>query len=324
MFHRAPMWFLRRLLITILTLLGASILVFVAVRLMPGGYENIVLSPLSSEAARQAAVERYGLDQPVVIQYLQWVVGILSGDLGFSMVSQVPVLDELSQRLPITITLAGLAMFITVVVGIPLGMIVALRATSPKSATVGTLASGLGMSLPEFVTGTVVLYAVSTLLPEWGIGNFLTAGTPGAVLAGLIIPACILSIYCVSALARTTRDATLNVLVEGHISAAVARGERRSHIVAHHIVRNASVPILTLLGTLTAYLLGGAVIVETIFNVPGVGSYMVTGLEQRDYAVVQATVLLAAGTFVVMNTVVELLTSVLDPRIADSRKAAQR
>lgn len=310
-------WTLTRLLIMAVTLLGTSIVIFFAVRQMPGGYESVVLGPLASEEQRQAAAERYGLDQPVLVQYWHWVTGAVQGDFGISLVSQVPVIQELALRLPVTVTLALMALSVAVLIGVPLGVLTGLRSTSRSGGALGRTVAGLGISVPEFVLGSVALFVVSSVASGFSVGNLASlSGEPATLVRALVLPAAVLGLYCLAATARTTRDAVMNVLVEPHVTAAVARGETPGHIVRHHVLRNASVPVLTLLGTITAYLLGGAVIVETVFNIPGVGSYMVTGLGRHDYAVVQATVLLAAVAFIVINTVLDIAASLVDPRVA--------
>ena len=316
-------WSGGRVLSALVTLLGVSILIFAAVRLMPGGYEDIILGPLASAEERAALAAEYGLDQPLVIQYAAWVGQILSGDLGTSFVTQSPVADELAERIPVTALLTAMALGITLLVGIPLGVWTGVRSGSTHGGAVGRIVSGLGISVPEFVLGSVIVFVFSRLALGIQVGGFSRIGTGfGPTLQALILPAVVLSVFCVAASARTTRDAVMNVLVEPHIAAAVARGETPWHIVRHHVIRNAGIPILTLLSTITAYLLGGAVIVETIFNVPGLGSFMVTGLDRRDFAVVQASVLFAATVFIAVSLLLDLVTSALDPRVAVTGRAA--
>ncbi|MFD5601132.1 ABC transporter permease [Leucobacter sp. NPDC058333] len=315
-------WSAGRVMSALITLLGVSILIFAAVRLMPGSYEDIILGPLASPEERAALASAYGLDQPIVLQYFAWIGQIFTGDLGTSFVTQSPVLDELGKRIPVTALLTAMALCITVVIGIPLGIWTGVRAGAKQGGAVGRLVSGLGISVPEFVLGSVVVFIFSRLALGIQVGGFSRIGTGFfPTFQALILPAVVLSVFCVAASARTTRDAVMNVLVEPHIAAAVARGETPWHIVRHHVVRNAGIPILTLLATITAYLLGGAVIVETIFNIPGLGSFMVTGLDRRDFAVVQASVLFAATVFIVVSLVLDLITSALDPRVAVTGKA---
>lgn len=315
-------WSAGRVVSALITLLGVSILIFAAVRLMPGSYEDIILGPLASPEERVALAAAYGLDQPIIIQYFAWIGQIVSGDLGVSFVTQSPVVDELAKRIPVTALLTVMALLVTLLIGIPLGVWTGVRSGAKQGGAMGRLASGFGISVPEFVLGSVVIFVFSRLSLGIQVGGFSNIGSGfGPTFQALILPALVLSVFCVAAAARTTRDAVMGVLVEPHIAAAVARGESPWHIVRHHVIRNAGIPILTLLATVTAYLLGGAVIVETIFNIPGLGSFMVTGLDRRDFAVVQASVLFAATVFIVVSLVLDLITSALDPRVAVTGKA---
>lgn len=315
-------WSAGRVLSALVTLLGVSILIFVAVRLMPGGYENVVLGPLASAQERAELVAAYGLDQPIWVQYFAWLKQIITGDLGVSLITQGPVAAELAQRIPVTAILTVLALLVTLIVGVPLGVWTGVRSGAKRGGALGRLVSGFGISVPEFVLGSVVIFVFSRVALGIQVGGFANIGSGfGPTLQALILPALVLSVFCVAASARTTRDAVMSVLVEPHIAAAVARGEGTWHIVRHHVLRNAGIPILTLITTITAYLLGGAVIIETLFNVPGLGSFMVTGLDRRDFAVVQATVLFAATVFIVVSLILDLITSALDPRVAVTGKA---
>lgn len=310
-------WSAGRVLSALLTLFGVSVIIFVAVRLMPGGFEDIILGPLATEAERARLAAAYGLDQPVIIQYFAWITQLLRGDLGISLVTQTPVSAELAQRIPVTAMLASMAIVATLVVGIPLGIYTGVRASARRGGATARIVSSLGISVPEFVLGSIVVYLFSRFSLGLQVGGFARVGESfGATFTALLLPALVLTVFCVAATARTTRDAVMNVLVEPYIGAAVARGETPWYIVRHHVIRNAGIPILTLLGTITAYLLGGAVIVETLFNIPGLGSFMVTGLDRRDFAVVQAAVLFAASVFIIVSLVLDLVTSAIDPRVA--------
>ncbi|MFF3374007.1 ABC transporter permease [Streptomyces sp. NPDC002680] len=316
-------WLLGRTATAALTLFGASVLIFAAVRAMPGSYTDLVLGPLASRAEKAEAAARFGLDRPVVEQYGYWLRNAVQGDFGTSLAARTPVAAEFGDRLPVTVTLTLLALLLTVAVGVPLGVYTGTRDGGGRGGVPGRLVSAFGMSLPEFVLGSLVVF----LFTRYSLG--LTVGTyvpwsqdPLGSVGSLILPACVLAVFCVAATARTTRDAVLGVLVEPHIAAAVARGEPKGFIVRHHVLRNAAVPVLTLVATLSAYLLGGTVIVERLFNVPGLGSYLVDGLDRRDYAVIQAGVLLAAAVFITTNLLVDLVSGLIDPRIGTIGKEA--
>ncbi len=313
---RLLMWWSGRALSSAATLLGVSVLIFAAVRLMPGGFAETVLGPFATAEQKAELAARYGLDQAVFIQYGHWLAAVAGGDFGVSMISRQPVGAELLARLPVTAELTVLAVLASVLAGVPLGVLTAVRARPEGGGAAGRLLSGLGVSVPEFVLGSLVVFVFSRYALGLKVGSWVPlTQDPAANLATMILPAAVLSVFSISVTARTTRDAVMGVLVEPYVTAAVGRGESPWFIVRHHILRNAATPVVTLIGTTTAYLLGGALIVEHVFNLPGVGSYIVQAVGRRDYAVVQAGVLLAAGVFIVMNVLIDLLVGMLDPRL---------
>lgn len=309
------LWSLRRIGAALLTLTIVSILIFASVRLMPGDYLDLVLGPLATDEQRARAVLESGLDAPVASQYFAWVIGVLSGNLGYSFVSNVSVSAEFAARMPITATIALMTLIVTLILGVPLGFFSALRAGRSGGAT-GRVISALGVSIPEFLLAGLVVFAVSSLGLGLSIGRFSPfAEDPARFLGALVLPVSVLSFGCVAVVARSTRDAVMNVLVEPHVLAAVARGETPGFIIRHHLIRNAAAPVLTIIGALVAVLLGGTVIVEFIFDIPGLGSYLQTALGRRDYAIVQSAVLLAAVVFIMTSLVVDLVANLVDPRL---------
>lgn len=302
---RLALWWIGRALSAAATLLGVSILIFAAVRMMPGGFAETILGPFATADQKAELADRYGLDQSVFVQYGHWLAAVARGDFGVSMISREPVVSELWARLPVTGQLTLFSVLIATLLGVPLGVLTAVRA---RRAAVGRLLSGLGVSVPEFVLGSLVVFVFS----RYALG--LPAGGYDGVRS-LILPSLVLSFFAISITARTTRDAVMGVLVEPYVTAAVARGESPWFIIRHHVLRNAAIPVVTLLATITAYLLGGALIVEYVFNLPGIGSYVVQAVGRRDYAVVQAGVLLAATVFIVLNLLVDLVVGLIDPRL---------
>ncbi|SEF81473.1 peptide/nickel transport system permease protein [Nonomuraea solani] len=312
---RLVMWWSGRALSSAATLLGVSVLIFAAVRLMPGGFAETVLGPFATAEQKAELAARYGLDQAVFLQYGHWLSALAGGDFGVSMISRQPVGAELLARLPVTAELTVLAVLASILAGVPLGVLTAVRARPGGGGAAGRLLSGLGVSVPEFVLGSLVVFVFSRYALGLEVGTWVPlTQDPAANLATMILPAAVLSVFSISVTARTTRDAVMGVLVEPYVTAAVGRGESPWFIVRHHILRNAATPVVTLIGTTTAYLLGGALIVEHVFNLPGIGSYIVQAVGRRDYAVVQAGVLLAAGVFIVMNVLIDLLVGAIDPR----------
>lgn len=306
-------WWVRRALSAAATLLVVSIVIFAAARFMPGGFAQVVLGPFASPEQQAAVSARYGLDRGIVEQYLLWLGAVLRGDLGTSMISGTPVATEFLLRLPVTAELALGSVVPAVLIGIPLGVHTAMRGGG--GGTLGRLVGGLGVSVPEFVLGSLVVFVFSRYALGPTVGGYrpLTVDA-GANLRAMVLPAAVLAVFAVAVAARTTRDAVMNVLVEPYVTAAVARGEPPWTVVRRHVLRNAAIPVLIALTTITAYLLGGAVIVEQLFNLPGVGSYVVQAVGRRDYAVVQAGVLLAAAVFIVVNVATDAVAGVLDPR----------
>jgi peptide/nickel transport system permease protein len=313
---RLALWWLGRALSAAVTLLGVSILIFAAVRMMPGGFAETILGPFATPEQKAELADRYGLDQSVLVQYGHWLAAAAGGDFGTSMISGEPVASELWARLPVTAELTVFAVVTALVLGVPLGVLTAVRARPDGGAAAGRLLSGLGVSVPEFVLGSLAVFVFSRYALGLKVGGYVPfSADPGGNLSAMVLPAAVLSLFAISITARTTRDAVLGVLVEPHVTAAVARGETPWFVVRHHILRNAAIPVVTLIGTITAYLLGGALIVEYVFNLPGVGSYVVAAVGRRDYAVVQAGVLLAAAVFIAVNVLVDLAAGLIDPRL---------
>ncbi|GAA5050347.1 peptide/nickel transport system permease protein [Thermocatellispora tengchongensis] len=320
---RLALWWSGRALSAAATLLGVSVLIFAAVRMMPGGFAETILGPFATPEQKAELAARYGLDQPVFLQYGHWLAAVAGGDFGTSMISRQPVADELLARLPVTAELTAFSVAAALLLGVPLGVLTAVRARPRGGAAAGRLLSGLGVSVPEFVLGSLAVFLFSRYALGVPAGGYVPFGQdPAGNLASMVLPSAVLSVFALSATARTTRDAVLGVLVEPYVTAAVARGETPWFIVRHHILRNAAGPVVTLVATITAYLLGGALVVEYVFNLPGIGSYIVQAVGRRDYAVVQAGVLLAAAVFIVMNALVDLAVGALDPRLGVTGKGA--
>jgi peptide/nickel transport system permease protein len=302
-------------------LIGASVLIFTAVRSLPGDFTMIVLGPLSSPELREQLRSSMGFDRSLPEQFFLWLAAAARGDFGISLATQVPVIDELTSRLPVTALLAAMAMALTIVIGIPLGIYTGTHATAGRGRVAGRVISTIGISIPEFVLGCVVVFLFSRFSLGFTVGTFTSPSQDlGKGVVSLVLPAVVLSVSCIAATARITRDAVLGVLVEPHIAAAVARGESPLFIVRHHVLRNALIPVLTFTATITAALLGGTVIVERVFNVPGIGSFLVLALDRRDYTVIQAIVLLATAVFVIMSLLVDVITGVIDPRVSVASK----
>lgn len=310
-----------RVLAGLATLLVVSMLVFVGLHLVPGSYADVVAGPNATAQARANLVATYGLDQPLPLQYAKWLGHAVTGDLGASLSSGQSVTDQLVRRLPVTFELALLAVIFTVLVGLPLALVagMARRSTSRQGSR---LVGALAMSMPDFVLGSLLVYLFSSYALGLSVGGYVPfSGDPGGNLRAMLLPALTLGVFGVAIVVRTGRDAVAAVLSSPHITAATARGERTSHIVRHHVLRNAAIPVLTVLAAYTGYLMGGAVIVENLFSLPGIGQSVLTGVTTRDYPIVQGTVLLAAATFITINLLADFAYGVIDPRVlAEGRR----
>ena len=309
----------RRLLTFPLILLGVSLLVFVSIRMVPGDAITAMLGTeagLLTPAQRQALAAYFGIDQPAPVQYGRWLVGLLQGDLGVSVTYGKPVLAVILERFPLTLELALLSMFIALGIGVPAGVLAATRSEGAADLVVRILAM-LGQSTPGFVVGLVIIYVLSVyfgFIPAMGAFTPLWVD-PLANLGQLIFPALTLGSAFAASVTRISRSAMLDVLSDVYIRTARAKGVRARSVVWRHALPNALIPVVTLSGVEFGYLLGGAVIVEQIFALPGLGRLTLDAIGQRDYALVQGCVLFVALNFLIVNLLVDLAYAALDPRI---------
>jgi len=308
----------KRLIGAIPTLIGVSLLTFLFIRLIPGDAIAARLGTSQALTPEQLASLRayLGLDQPLPQQYWTWLTSLLHGDLGYSIRTGRPVLVEIAQRLPATLELALAAAVIAVAVGLPLGIVSALHPRSRLDLAV-RVAGLIGLSLPNFWLGTLLIVLFSLYL-RWmpNTGGYVDfAQDPLANLQFLIFPAVTLGLALAAATMRMTRSAMLDVLGADYVRTARAKGLASNVVLRRHALKNALIVVVTLLGIQVGQLLGGAVVVEEIFSVPGVGRMLLNAILQRDYALVQGTVLAVALLFVALNIIVDLLYGYLDPRI---------
>ena len=306
-----------RLAIAALTMLGVSSLVFVSLRLIPGGFADVLLGPFATPEARAMIEVKFGLDESIPVQFFKWLIG----DFGTSMVTRTPVIDEFLRRGPVTAELALLTFTFAIGIGFPLGVWsgIAEGSGSPR-ASLGRIVGALGASVPEFVLGSALIFIFSRWSLGLKVGGFVPFGEDlWGNLRTMILPTASLGVFGIALILRTTRDAVLRTMTEGHVLAAIGRGQTPLSIVWNHVLRNASIPIITVAATYFGFLMGGAVIAEVLFSIPGVGYYIFSSLEGRDYAVVQAGVLLAAFIFVALNMLADLAYAGIDPRIGAKR-----
>jgi peptide/nickel transport system permease protein len=325
----------RRLLLLVPILVGLSILVFLWIRALPGGPAQSLLGERATEATVREIEAQYGLDDPIYVQYFRYVENVASGDFGTSIRSRRPVSDELQERFPATIELAVAAMLFSVALGIPLGYAAAKRyGTAVDHASL--LASLLGVSIPIFFLAILLKYVFALelgLLPTVGrqdilidvdhptgfyVLDALIAGNLEAffdALEHLILPAVALGSIPLAIIARITRAAVLDVQNEDYVRTARAKGLAPRIVDTRHVLRNALLPISTIIGLQTGLLLSGAVLTETVFAWPGMGTWLVEAIENRNYPVLQGGILFLAVIFVLVNLVVDLSYAVINPRI---------
>lgn len=308
---------IRRVLLMIPVLLGVTMVTFIIVRSIPGDPVQVMLgadrrtTPEQIEAIRKS----YGLDQPLPVQYVRWLGHVVQGDLGQSLRSRRPLTEELRLRLPVTIQLAVMAAILAAIPALVVGVIAALKRNSGVDylATIGTL---VGVSVPNFLLATLLVLVFSfklKWLPPVGFQPFLK--DPGQNLKTMIMPAISLGLPLAAILMRNTRSSVLEVLGQEHVRTARAKGLPQRRVLFRHILPNAGIPILTIAGIQVANLLGGTVIVEQIFGLPGVGRYVYEAIANRDYPVVQSVTLVLAFMFVLVSLVVDVLYAVIDPRL---------
>ncbi len=305
----------RRLLAMVVVLFGISIVVFLLVHLVPGDVVAVLLGPRASPQASAALREIFGLNDPIHIQYLHWLGDVLRGDFGTSLRTGQPVLGQVVDRFGVTLELTGLALLLALAIGIPAGILGAVKQYSKTDYAVTVFALA-GLSIPEFLLATLLVLLLSLewrFLPPSGYVPF--GEDPIQNLKLMIMPAIALGLGAASYITRMTRSSVLETLRQDYIRTAYAKGLRGMVIVVRHALKNALIPIVTVIGIQLGYLLGGAVIVEAIFAVPGVGRYALDGINMRDYPVVQGTVLFVTIVFVTVNLVVDVLYAYLDPRI---------
>ena len=308
----------KRILGGVPTLLGVSLLTFLFIRLIPGDAIAARLGTSTSLTPEQLASLRayFGLDQPLIVQYWNWLTSLLRGDAGISIRTGRPVFVEIIERLPATLELAAAAALIAIGIGIPLGLLSAVRPRSGLDILV-RIGGLIGLSLPSFWLGTLIIVFFSIYL-RWlpNTGGYVDfVRDPLANLTLLLFPSVTLGLALAAATMRMTRSAMPDVLSADYVRTARAKGLGPRLILRRHVLKNGLIVVVTLLGIQVGQLLGGTVVVEEVFSVPGVGRMLLTAIIQRDYALVQGTVLVIAILFVAVNIVVDLLYGYLDPRI---------
>ena len=308
-------YIVRRLALMFVTLFGISVIIFVLLRVVPGNIVDILFDAAGFvDPADKANLEKeLGLSDPIVVQYFRWIGGLLHGDLGYSYVSEKPALQEILPRIPITARLAGLALLFSASIGIPLGVLSAVHQGTRLDYALRVVSLS-GLSLPSFWLGLLILMASVSLFGTMPIFNPNPKTWTEAI-----------SIYCVPAMAvgfrsaaltmRITRSSMLEILRQDFIRTARAKGASESSVNYRHALKNAILPVITVIGIEAAFLIGGLIVTETVFNIPGIARFLVEALRWRDYPIVQNLVMLIAVVVVFANFTVDMLYAAIDPRI---------
>ncbi|PXA98915.1 peptide ABC transporter [Nostoc sp. 3335mG] len=306
---------IRRIGIAIPTLLIISFLIFLLQVMLPGDPALALAGEDPSPQAIAAIREKFQLDQPIPVRYVTWVANVLQGDFGTSIRTGLPVRDMLIQRLPVTFQLAVMAMCLAVLIALPGGIISALRPNSPLDYTASSFTLA-GVSVPNFFLGIMLILLFSVTLGWLPSGGYVPFGTdPIGSIRSLIMPSIVLAFATSAVLMSHTRSAMLGVLNQDYIRTARAKGVSEPVIVVKHALRNALIPIITL-GTIQfGELLGGAVLTEQVFGIPGFGKMLVDGVFSRDYSIVQAVVLVQAIIFLIVTVVADILYAVANPKL---------
>lgn len=308
----------QRLTALVPTLLGIATIVFLVIRLIPGDTITAMIGTQFqlTEAQAESLRAYYGLDKPLIQQYFSWLWAALQGNLGVSVRSGQPVLGEILRSFPITLELTIFSLIIALVLGIPIGILSAVKQNTAVDLA-GRFVALLGLALPNFWLGTLLILVLSVafgVLPNSGDYVSIT-DDPLRNLSQFIFPAITLGFGFTSSVMRTTRSAMLEVLRQDYVRTARGKGVREREVITIHSLRNALIPIITIVGVEFGYLLGGAVIVENVFSLPGIGRLILNGIYQRDYAVVQGGILFVAVNFVLINLAVDIIYAFADPRI---------
>jgi peptide/nickel transport system permease protein len=308
-------YLLKRLLIGIATLLVASVVVFSVLEILPGDPALLMLGMNATPEALDTLREQMGLDQPILVRYLSWVTGLLTGDFGNSYTYSSPVIDLIAERAVVSLPLAVIALLLSTAIAIPVGIFAAARRGRAADASVMGVTQ-FGVAVPNFWFALLLIYIFAVwlrLVPAGGFPGWNSGIWPG--IKSLILPAIALALPQAAILARVTRSAMLDVLGEDYIRTARAKGMPRRKVLWRHALRNAMIPVLTILGLQFAFLLAGTIIIENVFYLPGLGRLVFQAITQRDLIVVEGVVMLLVASVILVNLLVDLAYAVVDPRL---------
>jgi peptide/nickel transport system permease protein len=312
-------YLLKRLLIGLTTLVVASMVVFAVLEILPGDPARLMLGMNATEDAVQSLREQMGLSQPLLLRYLDWAGGLLTLDFGRSYTYSVPVIDLVSERVVVSFPLAVIALVLSTAIAIPVGVFSASRRGRPAD-TISMGAAQFGVAVPNFWFALLLIYIFAVwlrIVPAGGFPGWSAGFWPA--LKALILPAIALALPQAAILARVTRSALLEVLGEDYIRTARAKGMPRRAVLWRHALRNAMIPVLTILGLQFAFLLAGTIIIENVFYLPGLGRLVFQAITQRDLIVVESVVMLLVAAVIIVNLLVDLSYALVDPRLRVNR-----
>ena len=305
----------RRLLQLVLLLFGISFLVFMSMHLAPGDPATIIGGPTATDSDLAAIREELGLNRPVLTQYVDYIAGVVQGDLGYSFQNNQSVSSAIVTRFPQTFNLAIASMIVAILIGVPAGIISATKQNSWFDVSSTTVALA-GISIPNFWLGAMLILIFSVQLQWLPVGGLSAPFWTIEGMKQLILPAITLGTASAAMIARMSRSTMLEVIRADYIRTARAKGVRNRTVTWVHALRNAMIPVITVIGLNFGFLLGGTIITEQVFAINGVGRLMIDAIAARDFPVVQGTVLLVATLFVVVNLIVDIVYALIDPRIS--------
>lgn len=308
-------YIIRRVMLFIVTVALVSLITFAVFQVMPGDPIRIMLGPDADEAQIATLKAQLGLDQPLHTQYFEWIKGLMTGDLGQSIRFSKPVSELILDRLPVTISLAIMSLTIIVVVAIPLGIFVAKRQNKLSDVVLSTVTQ-LGMAIPSFWLGMLLILYLGMNFEFFSVSGYVpwTQSATGA-LGALLLPAMTIAIPQIAVKFRYVRNAILEQLRLDYVRTLRSKGIKEKQVLYKHVLRNSMIPILTIFGLITAEVIAGTIIVEQVFGLPGIGKLLITSISYRDFPLVQGIVMYITFAVVFINFLVDILYSILDPRI---------
>ncbi|MDX8510028.1 ABC transporter permease [Mesorhizobium captivum] len=306
---------LRRSISAIAVMAMVGIVIFLLLRLAPGDPAATIAGESATAEMIAGIREQLGLNEPMPVQFMRWVRGMLGGDFGTSISAGRPVLELISRRLEPTLALSILTMILSVTVGVTFGILAAWRSGGFVDRLLAAF-SALGYSVPAFAAGYFLIYFFAMRIHWLPVQGYVPIENGvGPWFVHLVLPTVTLSLAYIAFIARVTRASMLEVLSEDYMRTAAAKGASSYAMLFHHALKNAGVPILTVIGISFAYLVGGVVVTETVFNIPGVGRLVVGAIDNRDYPIIQSVLILTSGLYVLINLIVDIAYTLIDPRI---------